>query len=498
MRFWSYAKDVLSGRRSMGKAIWDATRGCRTVRVALMGSKGSGKTVFLTSLANHLRDHRPTELPLGGRIVTWDKYAISGDTLHGLPMFDYAEARGFLSRGEWPRKTTESSILALRLLVEDKDGNQETVQLEVVDVPGERIADFAMKGRSYREWCRWMQHESANSSYSAYLADVEKIAKSGQIGDAEIEAVFKAYRDFIGREYESFAPCITPSVVKLGIDGERRGGRSPEEFRAAIDNVPIGFTDDKGVVWQFVPLPEKCFVKGSPWSKMLGRCEEAYGKYVRKIVRPVADWMAGADKLFYLVDMLSLLESGAKACDSERQYGEAAISALCKKNAGFLKIAMRTFFLPWSFLLNWRSQINAAYVVVTKADCVWSQANRDNLVMLADALFGRVLRLLDKKRTKSGILPCAAVCSTKERTDGEPGLQGKIDDPDHPEQPPVLMKWKPSDVPSALPPSSEEWQQMIDDGKFDYRCAFPWFDEAQICPPKHINLNLLVEAMLAR
>ena len=39
---------------------------------------------------------------------------------------------------------------------------------------------------------------------------------------------------------------------------------------------------------------------------------------------------------------------------------------------------------------------------------------------------------------------------------------------------------------------------MIDDGKFDYRCAFPWFDEAQICPPKHINLDLLVEAMLAR
>ena len=65
MRFWSYAKDVLSGRRSMGKAIWDATRGYRTVRVALMGSKGSGKTVFLTSLANHLRGQRNCHLAGG-------------------------------------------------------------------------------------------------------------------------------------------------------------------------------------------------------------------------------------------------------------------------------------------------------------------------------------------------------------------------------------------------------------------------------------------------
>ena len=493
MKFWSNAKDVFSGRRSVGDVIWDTARGYRTVRVALIGSKGSGKTVFLTSLANHLRDHRPMEFPLGGRIVTWDKYAISDDTLHDLPMFDYAEARGFLSRGEWPRKTTESSILALRLLVEDKDGKQEFVQLEVVDVPGERIADFAMKGRSYREWCRWMQGEAANSSYSTYLSEVEKIGKTGQVGDAEVEVVFKAYRDFIGREYESFAPCITPSTVKLGINGERRGGRSPKEFRAAIDSVPIGFTDDNGVTWQFAPLPEKCFVRGSPWNQVTRRFEKAYDKYVRQIVCPVVDWMAGAEKLFYLVDMLSLLEAGAKACDSERQYGEAAISALCPRRGNvFERIG------KWASGFLWKTRVNTMYVVATKADCVWSQANRDNLVVLVDSLLGRSLKFIDKRQVKTDIISCAAVCSTKERTDGISGLQGKIPPPDNPGGPVQILKWKPSDVPSVLPSTSEEWKAKIDGGEFNYPFAFPWFDEARICPPKQLNLDVLAEAMLSK
>ena len=184
MSFWSSTKDVLSGRRPVGSVIGTAVKGYRTVRVAVMGSKASGKTVFLTALANHLQDHRPTEFPLGGRIVTWDKDAISGDTLHGLPRFSYEAARAFLAKGEWPAKTTATSILALRLLVEDKKGRQENVQLEVADIPGERIADFAMKGRSYRAWCRWMQRESATPASPWKIVDI-----AGEMGEATQGAV---------------------------------------------------------------------------------------------------------------------------------------------------------------------------------------------------------------------------------------------------------------------------------------------------------------------
>ena len=486
MSFWSCAKKVLSGRRSVGDVIGAAVRGYRTIRVAVMGSKASGKTVFLTALANHLRDQRPTEFPLGGRIVTWDKDAIRGETLHGLPRFNYEAARGFLAKGAWPEKTTTTSILALRLLVEDKDGNQENVQVEVVDVPGERIADFAMKGRSYRDWCRWLQRESATSAYGAYVEAVNKA------GPDDVGALFNAYRDFIAHEYENCAPCITPSAVKLGLGGEKRGG-TPADFRAAIDSVPVGFTDGRGKTWAFVPLPESCFEKGSQWQGLVKRFVRGYDRYARDVVRPMADWMSGAEKLFYLVDMLSLLQLGAKACDVERQYGEAAIGALCPRRGSVFDRMGR-----WASGFLWKTRINAVYVVTTKADCVWSQTNRDNLVLLADALLGRALRCLDRKRVTTCILPCAAVCSTKERADGQPGLQGKILDPEHPGEPPVVRKWKPSDVPAVLPRSSEEWEAMIAAGKFNYQFAFPWFDEALICPPRHLNLDILAEVLLSR
>ena len=486
MSFWNEAKNLVSGRRPVGDIVASAIRGYRTIRVAVMGSKASGKTVFLTALANHLRDHRPSEFPLGGRIVTWDKYAISGDRLHGLPLFNYEEARGFLSKGEWPRKTTEPSILALRLLVEDRDGKQETVQLEVVDVPGERIADFAMKGRSYKEWCRWMQKESANSDYLAYVAEVDKA------GPDNLEALFGAYRDLLSREYGDYAPCITPSTVKLGLNGEKRAG-DPAAFRAAIDTVPIGFIDEDGASWEFVPLPEKCFLKDSQWRGLVGRFEEAYDRYARKVVRPVVEWMDGAEKLIYLVDVLTLLQCGAKACDYERQYGEAAISALCPRRGNVLDRMGR-----WASGLLWKTRVNSVHVVATKADCVCSQVNRDNLVILADTLLGRALKCLDRKSVKSSILPCAAVCSTKERTDGRPGLQGKLFDPDWQCERPTVKSWLPSSVPSVFPGSTDEWDAMIEKGEFNYQFAFPWFDESQICPPKHINLNVLAEAMLER
>jgi len=46
MSFWSSTKDVLSGRRPVGAVLGAAVKGYRTIRVAVMGSKASGKTVF--------------------------------------------------------------------------------------------------------------------------------------------------------------------------------------------------------------------------------------------------------------------------------------------------------------------------------------------------------------------------------------------------------------------------------------------------------------------
>ena len=488
MSVFGFAKELLNGRRSLYGSFEDAVRGYRTIRVAVIGSKASGKTVLLASLANHLRDHHPSLFPLGGRIVTWDKDAKIADMPGGLSAFDYEGARAALSSGRWPGKTTSSSMLALRLLVEDSKGVREMVQLELADIPGERVADFAMKGRSFREWSAWMAKESPSESFRAYL---DAVRASRANGDS---VIFKAYRDFLASEYASYSSVITPSTVKLSLSGVSSGG-SPQEFRRAIDVTPVGFVDSSGEIFEFAPLPEECFESAGAWRKVVSRFARAYGKYVDAVVSPLADWMRSADKLVYLVDILGLLQAGSKACEVERQYAQAAIGALCPRESNLIERAARR---ASRFL--WRTQIRDVYVVATKADCVWSQTNRDNLVILADSLLGRPLRFLDSKRVKSAVLSCAAVSSTRERSDGSPGLQGKLanisggDSAQHAQ----IVKWRPSEVPSSFPESSEDWETMIKEGRFNYQFAFPWFDEAQMCPPRQLGLDMLADALLSR
>ena len=149
-RAGSVCTDLVTGRRP----IWNLFNSCRTVRVAVVGGKDCGKTVFLAALASHLRHHRKSEFSLrGGTLqVHWERGAIVGDKLDGLPLFDYKSARWRLSHGQWPEKTKDTTVLALRLLLEDSESKtQEHVQLEVLDLPGERVADFSMMGRSASE-----------------------------------------------------------------------------------------------------------------------------------------------------------------------------------------------------------------------------------------------------------------------------------------------------------------------------------------------------------
>ena len=108
MSFWLDTKDVFSGRRSLGNVVKSKIVGYRTIRVALMGSRESGKTVFLAALENHLREHslHPEDFPLGGRIIDWYKHALSGKKeIYGIPRFEYQSIREQLQKGEWPEKT---------------------------------------------------------------------------------------------------------------------------------------------------------------------------------------------------------------------------------------------------------------------------------------------------------------------------------------------------------------------------------------------------------
>jgi len=487
----SACADVATGRRS----IWNMVKSTRTIRVAVVGGKKCGKTVFLTALENHLRNHRRGEFPIGGRTVHWNRYAITGNQYCGLPLFDYVGATSSLKNGAWPEKTADTSILAMRLLLEDASRTKrEDVLLEVLDLPGERIADCPMMGKSYKEWCQWREEVFAgpNGTSPAYRDYLEKIV---ELGPEDEGALLNAYRDFVAYEYEHFTSDVTPSTVLLELNGTKHGG-SPSEFRAEISCLPLGFKDKDGNVYEFIPLPVSCFDKTSPFYSLSKKFHRAYGKYVKRVVRPMEQWLRGAQKMVYLVDILTLLQSGADAWDAEKKYADAAIGALCPHGGNLLS---RT----WRYLKNvfWRTQINAVYVVATKGDLVVSNADRTNLKRLVDDLVGGILPFI-AGGIKTSTFSCSAVCSTKEVVDElDPNVQGlqgmlKVADSEPPRY--ELEQWIPSPVPDVAPASSQEWQDKIASGEFNYQFAVPQKGTGETHPPLHYGLNVIVNELLLK
>jgi predicted YcjX-like family ATPase len=169
-------KASMSNNKNIGRKIHDRLSGWERIRVVLLGSKGTGKTVFMTSVGAQLRNHDKRAFDLGGWTVEFDpeeddkvQDRVSKSDIQAFP---YAESRALLARGEWPKKTKDGcSVLTVpftlkkvitreRMILLQKLGFSETIKkrrrilLEMLDLPGERAADFAMLGRSYRECAR--------------------------------------------------------------------------------------------------------------------------------------------------------------------------------------------------------------------------------------------------------------------------------------------------------------------------------------------------------
>src|SRR5262245_3744544 len=84
-------------------------------RIGILGPGWSGKTIFLTSLINHLACHDPRSFHLGGgrassEVRKFRKLMPSKD----WPEFEYEKFRERLVHRRWPKKTRDSSEYVCR------------------------------------------------------------------------------------------------------------------------------------------------------------------------------------------------------------------------------------------------------------------------------------------------------------------------------------------------------------------------------------------------
>jgi predicted YcjX-like family ATPase len=470
--------------KSIYKIVRQGLTGREHIRVAVIGTKSSGKTVFLTALTNHLRNHDQKLLNLGKWSIT--NLECDGGNTGDIPSFQYAKAREQLSRGEWPDNTRSLSIVRLKLRLEKKEENKtkrRTVILEMLDLPGERVADLSMVGRSFREWCEWMEDrycgvEGISLDYSEYVQRIES--------ENNRDTILAAYKDCVSKQFEKWILTITPSVLKLDINGEfkYKDGEPLSTYRKNIESTFIGVDEDS----QFAPLPRSYFNgKSSEQRAIVKAFKKAYGKYKSRIVNPISEWLFHVNKAVYLVDVLSLLRNGPEQYNAEQSFAGQALRIFRRTyfDSPFLKGVQR---FMGAFV---RTHADGVYVVATKADTVVGEANRSRMKELANGMLKPALSDLGLPANQMEVLSCASV-KTSENHDKQKALTARVKDDDGKSV--VETTYEVHDVPMDWP-EEDEWNSCRND--YDFRPTFPKFDKKLDRPPSQLGLESLVTRLLS-
>ncbi len=400
-----------------------------TRRIAVLGGNNAGKTVFITSLLDNLVHYDPERLNCG------DEWDVSGARMTnegkvaGLDRFplEVYRQKFSLESPKWPKKTFSASIACLDVTLERREDKKKWYKrdfkerkLEIVDIAGERTADFGMIKRTFREWSMM----TVNKLVGAGIDWVRIFKDRTSVNAENKSAVLDGYRDVLKELYAKGANAsMTPSTARISAEGKSIGGDEdedkilyPEEYRKALQDHPVGLEGG-----EFAPLPESAFEKGG-FEPLAKGFEAAYNEYKSKIVEPIWGWLKGANDIVYLVDIPGVLANGTAAYNAEQDLSEGCFQAI--RNAWRQEESFIMKSKEWLKAKMYGCHFSRLIAVATKADLVHKE-DRDNMAHLAEKLIYRNVRNCGFDNIEHTY--CAAVCADLEAADAA-GVPDKWDD----------------------------------------------------------------------
>ena len=438
----------------------------RRDRVGVVGLYGSGKTVFLTSVINHLQNHNPLAFRLGRdeREVVFNRELKP----RRFPRFPYLECRNRIAENHlWPRKTRDTSEYRFEYL--RTDWKLTRGELTLVDFPGERVADLAMAGKSYEEWSDWLvevftEHREYRNLAAPYLELTGR--------DVDPHQCVDAYRELTYQLYLNFRPFATPSTFVVAQNGAWLG---EEERREHWREVCFAGLD---VESQFAPLSKEARERHPELAQTLAG---HYRRYRAEVALPLVKWLRHCDSLVVLVDVLMLLAGGEGMYNGAREhlmvlvdYLRPGTGLLYRLSRGLLDV-LPGHRVPLIPDMGCEHRVQRIAFVATKADLV-HENERGNLNALLEEMLSplvkkhRVQRQLDVR-----YFSCASVKSAESMPDGR--LQAfRPGEPDAPEL------FDPLRVPDHWPLT---WQH----GKYQYFKVAPWMPPRRDAAPRQFGLD---------
>lgn len=372
----------------------------RTFRVAVTGLSRAGKTVFLTSLVHNLRsaaanaNHLPELTAAQEARLLETRLAPPSEQPDAPPPFPYEANLAAMAgtQAAWPPPTTGVSALSLEIDFHPAGllrANRATLQVELVDYPGEWLLDLGLLNQTYAAWSAsaWALADSGlraplAKDWRAYVATLDAGAPANEDAAQRAHALYRGYliacRDRHGLSYLQPGRFLT----------------DPASSDASL--------------W-FCPLPPDRLGRGGAASlgALMARRFDAYRTRVR--AEFLAPHFSELDRQIVLVDVLRALAAGRETFDDTRR-ALAEIAAALRANRSWLR---------WL----WGGGRQRVMFAATKADHV-PESQRGQLEGLLRTLLGvDVLGL--RGRSDFEVTRIAAVRSTTDAVqDGTPVVIG--------------------------------------------------------------------------
>ncbi|WP_075996299.1 YcjX family protein [Salaquimonas pukyongi] len=359
-----------------------------TVRLGVTGLSRSGKTVFITALVHNLL--KGGRLPLfeahaSGRIA---KAQLNPQPTMDVPRFSYEEhIKTLVEERAWPDSTRAISELRLTLHYESASAFSRrfgagTLNIDIVDYPGEWLLDLPLLGMTFTEWSR-QALELAQKGNRKKLAEkwLKLLAKTDAAKDADENRAIDLAREFTGylkacREDETALSTLPPG--RFLMPGDLKD--SP-----ALTFSPLDPGDgEKAASTSLYALMAKRF--------------EAYKDVV---VRPFfREHFARLDRQIVLVDPLQAINAGPEAL-GDLEHALADILRCFRAGS--------SSWLP-SLVLR---RIDKILFAATKADHLHHE-NHQRLEAILNLLVNRAVERAHYAGAKAQVLAMAAVRATKE------------------------------------------------------------------------------------
>ena len=365
-----------------------------TLRLGVTGLSRAGKTIFITALIHNLltQGRLPGFSPLAEGRFIGARLAEYPDAT--IPRFAYEQHMAALTGrpATWPESTRRISQLRIVLKFQSAKwwagfSGPATLNLDIVDYPGEWLLDLPLLGKSFAEWSAEALERARQPGHAdeagAFLTELDSTDVLKDANDPDAERLAAAFTTYLRRSREHGALSTLPPGRFL-LPGDLEG--SP--------------------ALTFAPLPRPAqAVRGSSLYAML---ENRFEAYKAQVIRPFfRDHFARLDRQVVLVDTLRALNTGPAAVADL----ETALTAVL---ACFRQGETNPLLRPFS------RRIDRILFAATKADHV-HHTSHDRLEAILNRLVGNASKRARFAGAETRSLAIAAIRATSEGTIREQG-----------------------------------------------------------------------------